>query len=438
MTVSIDLGVISDEQPAPPSSRPGPGIWRTVASAAALLLAGGLLGASGAPVHERPVEARVPMGPHDALFVAGDTLYVVGPEADSYTTLPRTITAFTVPGGERQWQHPLDTSAPVMWLTAAGDVLLATTGARPDDQKVVALDSRTAKPLWERAGASPQLIDDDSVLFVAEPGVDSAPVVWERVRTSTGERLWRREFPPATSSQPMNVWDTGDQRMLATLPGGRTEIWDTATNRMLSTADLSLETPLSVFETVGLASDATATGTTLIGYSMPDLRKTWTREFGSIVDIVGRCGAGLVCLRTGEPAVVSALDPATGDVLWENRTYEYFEQWGPVLLTDGRWSPDQRDGLAAVDPRTGQTLRDFGPWTLARYEPEPDPAYTVVTSVDAERTAVLVAELDLRALTLRVIGQVDAVKDSCHAEGTVLFCRTPDGAALMRRLPVTS
>jgi outer membrane protein assembly factor BamB len=438
VTVSIDLGVISDEQPAPTSSRPGPGAWRLIASAACLVLAGGLLGASAVPVRERLVEARVPLGPTDANFVLGDTLYVVGPEADAYTTVPRTITAFTVPGGERRWEHPWAFDTPVMWFSLAGDVLLGSVGNRSDDQQVVALDAGTGAPLWKRAGGSPRFETADSLLFVTDTGVHGEPVVWERVRTSTGERLWRRDFPPGTSSQPMGGWNAPDERMLATLPGGRVEIWDTAADRMLNAADLSLAEPLSVVGAVGLASARTAAGDTLTGYSLPDLRPSWTREFGTLAGLGGGCGAAVVCVHTGEETTVTALDPATGETLWENGTYSEFLSVGPMLLTDGRMSQDPGTGLAAVDPRTGRTLRNLGPWTLARGETGPDPAHTVVTSSTASGTGVLVAEWDLRALTLRVIGRVDAVDDSCHAEGTVLFCRTPDGATGMWRLPVTS
>ncbi|WP_033344802.1 outer membrane protein assembly factor BamB family protein [Catenuloplanes japonicus] len=419
MTISIDLGVVSDDRPDLRSRPPGPGPGRVVALAVCLLLAAGLLGASARSERQVLPEVRVPLGSGDAYSVDGGTLYLLG---------DGTITAHSVPGGERRWQSPLTTDH-VFGVLAAGDVVLAYVSGEPGAQRFVALDAGTGALRWEGTGG-PVFTGPESILLLTIGGYTDSdgPVFWERVRTGTGERMWRREFPSGTQLQ---VSDVEAEQFMATLPGGRVEIWETTVDRMVTSAEFPEDLQLTAQGNVAVGS----VGDRLSGYSLPDLRLTWEREFATVTGWT-YCDDSVFCLHTGDDRTIG-LDPATGDVRWERPSQIGYLRLGPVLVADASSHPDGQGSLIVVDPGTGQTLRDFGRWQMIGYGRYGTAESVLVTQVNATATEMLVAELDVRALTLRVLGKIHEVGVDCASSGTVLLCRTQDNQVGMWELPIS-
>lgn len=443
MMVSIDLGVVSDPQPyPPPSSRAAvpPGTRRAIAAVLCLMLTGALLGASSRPAPGLPPEVRVATSPTDAFFLQGDRLYVVGPDSQNYTSPPRTITAYTAPGGERLWQHQVQFAGPINGLTAVGDVLLLHLSDPVSGGRMLVLDAETAAPRWSVEGVWPAVVNAESIVLGDDGDEGSgAPLVWRSVRTSTGEELWRREVPAGSYLQALH-WRDGP--MLAVLRGGPAEVWDVA-GRTMGSVQPGEVMSLYGYGSVALAVSERYDGADIVAYTLPGLRRVWQRSFQGGTSL-GDCGRAVVCVTTGTGEHAVAIDPATGTTLWENDEYGSFAEVGPILLAE-ETVQHTVDGtvvgtgtMAALDVRTGETLRLLGEWQRIRHDPEPDRRSLVVAQYDPLARTALIAEVDLGTLSLRVFGRIDGVGQDCLAQDRVMTCGSLDGFVRMWELPVAA
>ncbi|MDP9796943.1 outer membrane protein assembly factor BamB [Catenuloplanes nepalensis] len=436
--VIIDLGVVSDPEPEPASSRPStPRTRRLIAAGLCLVLAGALLGASARPVRDALPEVRLPMGPTDSFYLAGERIYLVGPETQAYGPMERTISAYTAPGGELLWQRPLMLDGPLNGITPAGDTLLLHVSSTEFQQMTVALDAATAEPRWTAQVGWPVLMDADTVVFTSE-GSGGDQLAWIALRTSTGEQLWRRDFPAGAFT--VYVGDPEGQLMVG-LPDERIELWDLRANRRLAEARTPESSAVSVTNGVVLTGIPGTGLTDVVAYSRPDLRRLWQREVLGGIGQVG-CGEQVLCVGTEMQDRTLGLDPATGEQLWESPAYGWYTESGSLLLAEGQI---QREGgstfidsgpIVALDGRTGRTIKDFGSWRRLRWGPDMSEQRIVAAHFDAVAGTALVAEIDLDALSLRVLGRIDGVGPDCFAERDVLVCRSLDGSVGMWDLPV--
>ncbi|MDR7273523.1 outer membrane protein assembly factor BamB family protein [Catenuloplanes atrovinosus] len=441
--VSIDLGVVSDPGPEPPVSRPRPRLTararRWTAAAVCLVLAGGLLGASARPESDALPEVRLSFGPTDSYYPAGDRLYVVGPHAQVPSAEPRTITAYSAPGGERLWQRPLAIKGALNGLSEAGDTLLLHVSTGDQYPMMVAVDAETAEPRWSTDAFWPVVMNAEFVVTSSEGSAAEEPLTWEALRTGTGERLWRREFP--AGSYTIHVDQHGEQLMVV-LPRGRAELWDVRANRMLAAVEApGLSGGMGVAGRVALSIDSGPDGADVTAYTLPDLRPLWQREFADGLGLAG-CGSAVICAANQDQDRTFGLDPATGEVLWENRRYGWYSEAGSLLLAEGEIQQGETsalivtDSLVVVDARTGRTVKDFGSWQRIYGDTVHGPSRIVVAHFDREAGTGLVAEVDVDALSLRVLGLVHGIGSDCSVERDVMICRMLDGGTVMWDLPI--
>ncbi|MFI5842340.1 hypothetical protein ACIA8K_21755 [Catenuloplanes sp. NPDC051500] len=421
--VTIDLGVMSEEQPREPP-RSSPRSWRTAAIVACLALTGGLLSASDRVAGGAVPGVRLSVTGSDQYFRAGKSLLVLASPAES-----QTLTAYSVPGGGQLWQRVLDPRRGVMWVEDLGDVLLLMMQDGSNGQQAMAVDPATGETRWTRTSGWPMSKGDGIVVLSAENGDERTPVVWEAVRTSDGEPVWRREFPPLSYGAGL---PGRPGRALLTLPDQQVQLWDVMANRMLSSARLPEDTGISVDADRALAVKTELGRVVVTGYTLPGLEPLWQREFPPGLQLNSLCGPEVLCTGTDGQDMVRLLDPDTGDLMWESDAYSWVFRAGPVLLGVGAdpvsagltLSP-----LTAVDPRTGRALKDFGRWQMIDFETSDSAGESImVASYDRARTGAIIAELDPRALTVRVLMQVRDTDQDCSAVGDVLVCRFTDGA----------
>jgi outer membrane protein assembly factor BamB len=426
--VTIDLGVLSEEPPEPPSRGYPPRSRRTAAILVGLALTGGLLSASGRPADGALPGVRLPADGSDQYFRAGDRLLVLAPEVSTDSAVPQTLTAYTAPGGERLWQRTLEPRFGVMWVQDLDDVLLLMLQNWSNEQRALAVDPATGATRWSRASGWPISAENGAVVLSAESNDPATPVGWEAVRASDGEVLWRREFPPLSYG---SLLPDGTGRVLMTLPDMEIQVWDPAANRMLSSTRLPEAAGVTMDADRALAVNATFGRADVTGYSLPGLERLWRHEYPDGLQLTSLCGPEVLCAATDGQGKVRVLDPGSGDVLWESEAYSWIFRAGPVLLgvgADRVGAVLTASPLVALDLRTGRAVKDFGRWQLIDFETSHltgDPV--VVARYDPAQNTAIVAALDPRALTLRVLVQVRGTED-CMAERDVLLCRFADGA----------
>ncbi|WP_033344801.1 PQQ-binding-like beta-propeller repeat protein [Catenuloplanes japonicus] len=422
--VTIDLGVMSGEPPEPVSRGIPPGTRRAVAVALCVALAGGLLTGSARAGEGALPGVRVPAAEVDPFFPAGDRLYVAG---------PATLTAFAVPGGERLWQQPVPPRFQVVWVEAgSGDTLLAMLQNWDNTQHALALDRDTGETRWSRQAGWPMVTEGEVTVFGRSGDGTGKPIAWEAVRTATGERLWRREFPAEAYWTPFPD-DPG--RVLVMLPGDQAQVWDLVENRMLSSAQASSQAGVSIDGDRALVLWPTIDRVNVTAYALPGLERLWAREYEGGLRL-GACGPEVLCAGTDLEDRVLALDPDTGEALWESAEYSWLTRAGPLLLADGPVRTagvgafDRGDvSLLAADIRTGRTIRDLGRWrVIGSRTPQAAANPVVVARFALAPAPATIAEVDQATMTVRVLAQVRAVAGQCYAEHDALFCRLQDGA----------
>lgn len=420
--VTIDLGVMSEEPSPPDSSRPRS--WRTAGLAVCLVLAGGLLTAS-APA-ERQTLPGVFFGPGDGehIQLIGDRLYSLAPEASL-------VTAYTVANDEPVWRWRPDGGHTITLLAGAGDLLLVALEEDENTREFVALDAATAELRWRYPTARHPVVLGDVVLFASETFDD--PITWDAVRLSDGARLWQRELP--SGSYPVLSPDTPG-RMLMAAPDGRIESWDLATGRVLASARTPDYAAVTVDGGTVVAAVPGTRNTGFLAFSPDGLEPLWERDHPGLLRVTG-CGPAVICVGTETSDRSMVLDPVTGDLLWESESYSALTQAGPVLLSGGVTGDGAVIGpLVALDIRTGRVIKDFGGWRRIEYDQAPGAERTVIMSTDASGVTQIVAELDARAGSVRVLGVIHDSDAECHAAHGRLSCWLEDGGVGVFDLPV--
>jgi outer membrane protein assembly factor BamB len=431
--VIIDLGVMSEEPPEPPPRRVPPRSRRIVALLACLVLAGGLLAASGPAGDGVPPGVRVPSVDTDSYFVDGDRLYVV---EGAGTSESQSLVAYTAPGGERLWQQTMEPRLAAVGVRDLGEVVLVVLRGGENDQRSVALEPDTGETRWSHDGGWPMATGAGTAVFGRENGEPDTPVLWEAVRITDGERLWWHEFPPLSYGAPLTE---GSGLVLMTLPDQTIQVWDMIAHRMVSSARPPDGAGISVDADRALAIVARLGRTDVVAYALPGLERLWEREFTSGLQL-SMCGPEVLCAGPDAQDSVRVLDPGTGEVLWENAAYSWMIRAGPVLLGAGTQGPGASTGtgpLLAADVRTGRLIKDFGRWELIDLGPlRHDDDTVVVADFDSETATAIIAELDLTAMTLRVLVQARDIDRDCYSRRDVLVCRFLGGGVGMWDLRV--
>jgi outer membrane protein assembly factor BamB len=264
------------------------------------------------PVSYARIMASYAIGPRATPTVDGDRVYVLGAVGD--------LLAIDAATGEVAWSHDFveeyDASVPI-WGTSSsplvdGDLLIAVAGAEPDG-KIIAYDKKTGAEKWRSVSSDWEMGYEQ--LVIVEAGGARQLVVWEP-RAVLG-------LDPATGAQYWSEsWDVGQGMSVATpVTDGK---------RLL----------LSQFYRGSLMLELDA--------AAPGARKVWAGAAKSempghtdglhslittpILDgdtIYGVCSYG----------ELRALDAATGERLWENKSMTRQGRWGSAFMVRNgdRW-----------------------------------------------------------------------------------------------------
>ncbi|WP_045744552.1 PQQ-binding-like beta-propeller repeat protein [Actinoplanes rectilineatus] len=353
----IDLDVAVPEPVSPQRWRPSR--WTRAAGAGALLLT---LGAA-APADHRSPGVRETAHVDGAFLLTESTLYTVGsgdrPE----------IVAQPLQTGGVAWRHPVNSADAAPLLGLVGSMLLVSMGL-----ETVVLDTATGEELLRTPDSSYAVVAGDKLLVTSEDGdlslVDPA---------APRDALWTVPgAAPTAEVDPAGRW------VLSMAAGGMAVVRSMADGRELTRRNLaeSTDTALTVAPIVGdLVLLIRPRG--LSAYRLPDLTPLW-RVPGTGAHQAVSCG-DLICL-TGMNGM-TALDPASGRMVWTAPEYLSFEPLGsnaqsvvidPVSGQVVEAGVPAARGLAItqdsrvneIDLSSGWTVRELGqggvagPWTL--------------------------------------------------------------------------
>ncbi|SCE73928.1 Outer membrane protein assembly factor BamB, contains PQQ-like beta-propeller repeat [Micromonospora coriariae] len=421
----IDLGELRHEPEPDTRPRRPRANGRPLRCALVLLFVLATLVAAG-PVSRRavvPLPARLGAN----VVVTDDLFLVIDPITPQ--TPQRRLAAYRLPGGEPVWQVPLPAEGRYWGVTPLAGMLLVTgyeVGSEGRGALTVVLDRATGAYRWQQPG-SPVELADGNILF--QPGGEDEPGSLRVVDTCCGTVRWQLTTAPGE----INYGTAGNavDRVLLRNADGSFEIRDAATGRVLTRARLRVGG--GAYETVqvvdGLLFTVGGTPAMVTAYGLDQLDQRWSTTADGSLYATG-CDP-VVCLQT-RSGRLRAVDPATGRELWSS------ERWGWVWPVAGRLvattlssAGPGAEQLVVLDPPTGRVLADLGRWELAGSDLG-GPMIGLRRHPDG---GLLVAELDVRAGTVRMLDVLPDANGECQASPGRLLCRRVDGSYGLWRLP---
>jgi outer membrane protein assembly factor BamB len=440
--VLIDLGEVRE---APVVTRRPPSPRRRRAIGAVAVLAGVLAVAAPAPSAAALVERRVPAAIGDVLAVAGDRMYVIDKATGQSTITTRTVTAYTVPEGERIWQANVPPTVEAPWPTRIDDTLLFQTYDVDGSSEVLVLDEASGAVLWRRRadvmGLAPGH-DGSSrsrLLLSVRPaaGTGFKPELISAVDLRTGASTWSYKPPRDASAIP--VWRRGwpeTSYLVTAMRSGWVEVRHLATGRLTAQAQLrppmapapaDEEMPpwLTTDEDLLLVSKSPTDGE-VTAYGVERLDRRWTArvETGGGEWYTGWDCGDLMCFSVGETGM-SALDRATGRLRWRT-DWHWAERSGDLLIVGTHGSPYSARPLVLLDPATGQVRHLLGRWELVGRPAESGSWLVMRHDLTTNRARFGVLEPGIP--DVQFLGSVTGVTPDCHAAPNALICRRLDGS----------
>jgi hypothetical protein len=415
----IDLGELRHEPEQAPLPRPPRARGRPLRCALALLLVLATV-AGGAPTARRSMVALPARLGSDAM-VAGDLFLVIDPISPQ--ARQRRLLAFRLPGGEPAWQVPLPVDGRFWGLSQQGGMLLVTGHqATPGGAGTltVALDGATGAYRWEQPGSAAELADG-GLLLESVDGDEAGSL--RAVDPCCGTVRWQVRTTPGEISYHQT--ERGVDRVVLSRPDGWTEVRDAATGAVLVRSDLRAADD-QAFGTVQVVGDMLLTvggaPATVTAYGLDRLERLWRGEAdGSLY--ASDCGPA-VCLQTRSGGL-RVVGTATGRLLWSS------DRWGAVWPIAGRLVASTLSGagpgadqLVVLDPATGLVLAELGRWELAGFPP----GAPMVGVRRHPGGGLLVADLDVRAGTARMLDVLPDAAGECQAGAGRLLCRRFDGS----------
>ncbi|SIN39650.1 PQQ-binding-like beta-propeller repeat protein [Micromonospora cremea] len=423
----IDLGELRHEPEPAPLPRPPRANGRPLRCALVLLFVLVTLAAAAAPPPRRAVVTLPAMLGADVMDL-GDLFLVIDPITPQ--TPQRRLAAFRLPGGEPVWKVPLPAEGRYWGVASAAGMLLVTGHEIGPDRQgtlTVVLDRATGAYRWQQPG-SPVQLADGNLLF--QSGGENEPVSLRAVDPCCGTLRW--QLPTTSDYTIYGGTGRGVERVVVNQVDGPVEVRDATTGAVLARADLrppgggpfgSVQVVNDLLLIVGEAPVA------VTAYGLDRLDRRWSSTADRI-DFVSDCGP-VLCLQTRSNGL-RAVDPATGRELWSS------ERWGWVWPFDGRLMATTlssagpgAEQLVVLDPPTGRVLAELGRWELAGS----DPGGPMIGLRRYPGGGLLVAELNVRAGTVRTLDVLSDANGECQASPGRLLCRRVDGSYGLWQLP---
>ncbi|MEV4655762.1 PQQ-binding-like beta-propeller repeat protein [Micromonospora sp. NPDC049301] len=423
----IDLGELRHEPERSTLPRPPRANGRPLRCALVLLLALVTLASAALPTRRSVVTLPGRLGTEAQ--VAGDLFLVIDPPGPQGGQLR--LTAFRLPDGEPAWQVPLPAGGRFWGIYQHGGILLVTghqATADGESALTVALDRATGAYRWQQPGNATGLADGNLLL---QSGDGDEAGLLRAVDPCCGTVRWQLPITPGA----VNSRDTGHglDRLVFSHPNGSTEVRDATTGTVLARTDLH-RVGRGASATVQVVDDLLLTvggaPSTVTAYGLDRLDQRWRTSAGEALYALD-C-APVICLQTWSGGV-HVVDRATGQPLWHS------DRWGWVWPYAGRLVATKvssagpgAEELVVLDPPTGRVLAELGRWELAQFGLG-GPMIGLRRHPDG---GLLVAELDVRAGTARMLDVLPEASGECHAvTAGQLLCRRTDASYGLWRLP---
>ncbi|GIE27135.1 hypothetical protein Ait01nite_001800 [Actinoplanes italicus] len=432
--VQIDLGEVPSGESGTALPR-APVPYRWILGPLTLLLVV-MLGGGGPPPQPPPAPFVLPLTLGDGIRLDENRLYVVE-QADPVGTVVRhhTIRAYDLPGMELLDTYRVEVTGDIQRIADVGDGLLmvgfsdvqngdpGTSVMRPDDET----------PVWTRPVDLYGIAPDRSVLLAYEgPGANQP--VWRGMDPRTGAVLWSME-PSEVLQVTMPVesfWSGFPERIYALRADGRLEVRSARTGVVTATTRPAgpLRDDTAIWAAGGLVLVGRGTEETT-AYDQETLAEKWRRP-GPVMPEDGfpQDCRPTICIATYGGGGFSAVDPATGRLLWRADGYDAGEVIdGHVVVSQ---SSQAEPALALLDPRSGTVVTRIPGWVSGGPGPAPGTAWVYRLNQPGYQLAYGV--LDLGDGKVRLLGRAERIAGGCQFNTAVLVCRRLDSSIAVWRL----
>jgi hypothetical protein len=419
-TVIIDLGLDRGE----PESYRSPKVstlplWFPAAVLAAVVLM--FSSASGAPV--RPAVSEIfslRIGPADAFAMTDDGQLL----AQTFGTL----SSFSLDDGLMTWQA--GQSAPAYRLRLGGGlVLMRPWRAGGVDPGTTAVSVATGAPQWQRPGTvvtvagSSALLAVNSLRSLSGSGRRIQGPAVDAVDPVTGATRW--SVPVTSTAVLLGVPGPADAggRLLLVHDDRTMALHDLDTGARLA----GTEVPAADYDP---ANPAVAGGRVLLrhpserggevsAYHADTLKQAWTIPAGGAYKIK-ECGV-LACLIGTRG--VRAVDPASGDVVWNRPEWRDIDLRGSMYVAFG--GEEDTDPVAVADPDTGAVEVDLAGWRPVNGTGGGDHLLLTRAQTGGARTMVAVARPG--ETRPRLLADLPEGTGDCQSVPGRLVCRSMQG-----------
>ncbi|MET8530147.1 PQQ-binding-like beta-propeller repeat protein [Micromonospora sp. NPDC005172] len=342
----------------------------------------------------------------------------------------RTLTATRLPDGEQAWRTSLPVEGRYWGVARQGGTLLAVgyeSGADHSGTITIALDPETGAYLWQQPGRPVALPDGGILLWSGE---DEAAGALRAVDACCGTVRWQASVEAGADLTPRDGERWVD-RLVLLRGNGQVEVRDTTTGTVLTRAHLPAprgETPRVLHVVDDLLVTIDGSPSVISAYGLDHLDRRW--QIPAVGETyVSACGV-LLCLQS-QSGGMRTIDAATGEPRWADDRWGWVWPYADRLLATAVSSagPGFED-LVVLDPPTGRVLARLGRWEIVRYDVD-KPLIGVRPHPDG---GLVVAELDVRGGTVRVLDVLPDASGDCRAATGWLLCRRQDAAFGVWRL----
>ncbi|MBM2617798.1 PQQ-binding-like beta-propeller repeat protein [Actinoplanes sp. LDG1-06] len=419
----IELGEVPRETPAAALGTDRLMPRRALMTLLSIVLLAVPAGAAPIPQLDRPTVVPARLG--DTMFLAGDRMMLVSGSATLVSQIShRVVRSFALPSARLLSTTTVTVSGGINQVVLAGDTVVVSYQVDASGTwATVAVEEGTDRTRWRSTSRLIAVSEADGLVLL---GTDTAVT---GIDLSSGKARWRL-VRPTDGYIAETGWDADYPRWLVLLTdSGRLESHDPHTGALLAARTLpprpgranGLIWPV---DDLVMADDG-APG--FAAYQLPGLTPLWHTD----ADLSGSwmqaaCGQ-LICTFRQQRGL-TAIDPDTGRELWENPDWAYAEPVGGRLLATRAERGVDDPGLWVIDPATGQALGNFGGWEFLA--PAANGSFYAKLDVRGEYL-VHYGLLDPDTLSVRVLGTVDDVSNSCQTTAGLLICRLIDASVAM-------